>query len=207
MSKQDRQGVRTAKDIEQKYKLGSYDRQIGETKTIAQLASRNASSAMQTATNAMQLAETANSTAENAAENANKAIEGMEDHDLRIADVEEKSEKNEADIALLKSASGNEDITTFDDIYPIGSIYLTINDTDPGTLFQGTTWEKLEGVIPCFVNGEFEVSVSGEDIIVDTGGDGTDVPSYIQINAWRRVENPEEPEVPEEEGDVIGSED
>ncbi len=35
---------------------------------------------------------------------------------------------------------------TIDDIYPIGSIYMTVDSTkDPNTLFTGTTWTKLEG--------------------------------------------------------------
>ena len=29
-------------------------------------------------------------------------------------------------------------------IYPVGSIYLSVNTTDPGTLFPGTTWEKIK---------------------------------------------------------------
>ena len=31
---------------------------------------------------------------------------------------------------------------TFDDIYPVGSIYMSVNSTDPGTLFGGT-WVRL----------------------------------------------------------------
>jgi len=29
------------------------------------------------------------------------------------------------------------------DVYPVGSIYMSVNSTDPGTLFGGT-WEQLE---------------------------------------------------------------
>lgn len=32
----------------------------------------------------------------------------------------------------------------FDRIYPIGSIYISMNETDPGTLFGGT-WERISG--------------------------------------------------------------
>ena len=37
--------------------------------------------------------------------------------------------------------SGGASIT---DIYPIGSIYMSVNNTDPGTLFAGTTWEQIQ---------------------------------------------------------------
>ena len=36
---------------------------------------------------------------------------------------------------------GGVDIGT---IYPIGSIYMSVNNTDPSTLFTGTTWEQLK---------------------------------------------------------------
>lgn len=32
-----------------------------------------------------------------------------------------------------------------DIVYPIGSIYMSVNAADPATLFSGTSWEKLEG--------------------------------------------------------------
>ena len=41
--------------------------------------------------------------------------------------------------ASWQSSSGG---ITFDDVYPVGSIYMSVNSTDPGTLFGGT-WERI----------------------------------------------------------------
>ena len=30
-------------------------------------------------------------------------------------------------------------------IYPVGSIYLSVADTNPGTFLTGTTWTRLSG--------------------------------------------------------------
>jgi len=34
--------------------------------------------------------------------------------------------------------------TILDLIYPVGSIYLSLSESDPNTLFPGTTWSKIE---------------------------------------------------------------
>lgn len=33
-----------------------------------------------------------------------------------------------------------------DVIYPIGSIYMSVNTSNPSTLFPNTTWQKIEGM-------------------------------------------------------------
>ena len=44
------------------------------------------------------------------------------------------------DIYVLKGQGGG---ITFDDVYPIGAIYTSVNSTNPSTLFGGT-WKRLE---------------------------------------------------------------
>lgn len=42
---------------------------------------------------------------------------------------------------------GNIDYTllSLKDIYPVGSIYMSVNATDPSALFPGTTWQRIAG--------------------------------------------------------------
>ncbi len=50
-----------------------------------------------------------------------------------------------------------------DNVYPVGSVYLTLSGTNPATLWPGTTWEKLEG--------RFLLGSSGTETAAgDTGG-------------------------------------
>ena len=47
--------------------------------------------------------------------------------------------RTEPNGALSNVASG----VSFSDIYPIGSIYMSVNNTNPSTLFTGTTWTQI----------------------------------------------------------------
>lgn len=58
------------------------------------------------------------------------------------------------------------------ELYPVGSIYLSVNDTDPGTLFGGK-WEQLKDVFllaagdtyaPGTTGGEAEHTLTGEEM-------------------------------------------
>ena len=52
----------------------------------------------------------------------------------------------------------------FDLIYPVGSIYISVNSTNPGTLFGGT-WEQIQG--------KFLLGMSGSYPAGSTGGEAT----------------------------------
>lgn len=63
----------------------------------------------------------------------------------------------------MPSTTFNKPIDNIADlVYPIGSIYMSANSIDPGTLFAGTTWEQLKDR---FLLGAGDTYTAG-----DTGG-------------------------------------
>ena len=48
-----------------------------------------------------------------------------------------------------------------DIVYPVGSIYLAYNHTNPGTLFPGTTWARIEGAFPWFTGATGQIGLTG----------------------------------------------
>ena len=62
---------------------------------------------------------------------------------------------------LLENAGGGVD---FDQIYPVGSIYMSVNSTNPGTLFGGT-WQQIQDT--------FLLAAGTTYTAGDTGGEAT----------------------------------
>lgn len=69
--------------------------------------------------------------------------------------------ENTMEIALDVEFLGKVSGTIFAAVYPVGSIYLAFNHTDPGTLFPGTTWERIENVFPWFTGGTGTIGQTG----------------------------------------------
>ena len=72
------------------------------------------------------------------------------------------TEPTDSNIKCWISPSGKIDLSSlWDQIYPVGSIYITANATNPSVLFGGT-WEQLKG--------KFLVGVDSSDTDFETSG-------------------------------------
>ena len=77
-----------------------------------------------------------------------------------------------------------------DIVYPVGSIYMSVNAADPSKLFSGTTWEKLEGR---FLLGSSSTYTNGS-----TGGEAThtltvdEMPNHKHSISYPNAAGPEE---------------
>ncbi len=138
MSKQDRQGVRTPAELEQKYNFGDLKKntkdQRRDMSEMNQMLSQFAASV-----------------------------------NTKIAEME----KNIAEIA--------------DDIYPVGSVYLSVNDVAPGKLFGGM-WERFaEGRVIAGVDESVEAYQAAELTGDIMQGTETNVQPYITCHIWKRT--------------------
>lgn len=77
-----------------------------------------------------------------------------------------------------------------DIIYPVGSIYMSVNAADPSNLFSGTAWEKLQGR---FLLGSSSTYTPGS-----TGGEAThaltvdEMPAHKHSISYPNAAGPEE---------------
>lgn len=170
---------------------------------MATEAKNSAAEAVQTANSAQETAEmadtqayaayniaiSADATSAEAKEIAEDAKANNDSFDRRIQDVEKKSQDNEDIIADLPTKNW-----VFNSIYPVGSIYLAYNHTNPGMLFPGTEWERIEGAFPWFTGatgtigqtgGERTVTLTEEQIPSHNhGGTYTNAGTATKTHAW-----------------------
>ena len=60
----------------------------------------------------------------------------------------------------VTTSTQNEQSLNFDEIYPIGSIYMNVNAVEPSSLFGGT-WEKLENMFLIGASSNYALGVAG----------------------------------------------
>ena len=89
--------------------------------------------------------------------------------------------------AYVDSKSGNGSSVTLDKVYPVGSIYMSVKEVDPRTLFGGV-WIRIQG--------KFLLGFSTYDDSKDLGSEGDVATSssttdeklhYLVVNMWKRT--------------------
>lgn len=68
-----------------------------------------------------------------------------------------------------------------DIIYPVGSIYMSVNDSNPSTLFPNTTWEKIEG--------KFLLGSNSSHALGSTGGEETHTLTINEMPSHTHIQN------------------
>lgn len=65
-------------------------------------------------------------------------------------------------------------------VYPVGSIYMSVNDTDPSLLFHGT-WERIKD--------RFLLAAGDAYAADSTGGSqpNNNMPPYLTVYMWKRI--------------------
>lgn len=78
----------------------------------------------------------------------------------------------------------NVTVPTFDDIYPVGSIYMSVNNTNPGTLFGGT-WTQIQDRFLLAAGSTYSAGATGGAATHTlTAGQLPTITSYFDIRAW-----------------------
>lgn len=120
MSKQDRQGVRKASDIEQKYGLGEFMYNQNKSNQAMSKDITNLGESLSTYKT----------------ENDENISKMQENTDKQFKQVNESIGSVAKNIESLSKS-------IFNMVYPVGAIYISVSATNPSTLFGGT-WERIQ---------------------------------------------------------------
>lgn len=170
LKKQDRTSSRLPTDTERKYKLGQIELTAEE---VEQLKSELVVDEYLSITSSNAIA---NKTVTNALNNkvTKEANKGLSSNDFT------DEYKNKVD-NLVEGGTGGAGISILD-AYPVGSIYMSVNSTNPATLFGGE-WEQLEDRFLLGASSNYEAG--------STGGEAThtltidEMPSHSHSGGFR----------------------
>lgn len=81
----------------------------------------------------------------------------------------------------------NELDSVVDKIYPIGSIYTSVNSTNPSTLFSGTTWEQLQDRFLLGAGSSYSAGATGGEAshVLTT----SEMPTHHHYFSWSGTHN------------------
>lgn len=122
-------------------------------------------------------------------------VNGLPFEEPKLANYYDKTEINtiksdtDAQIEELKNNIGM-DSGIIDIIYPVGSVYLSMNDANPSILFGGE-WERLENNI--IIGGgstinDYYWNSTNKEIVLDYGeSDGEEQEAQLSFHMWKRI--------------------
>lgn len=143
----------------------SMNNTLQEASVNASEANTKAAVAETAATNAVAAANTAQAKADSATDLANSAITHDTAQDGRLTVCEDS-------ISKIAGADHNYILNLLSAIYPIGSIYLSVNATSPATLFGGT-WTQIKD--------KFLLGSGNTYALGTTGGEATHVLTAAEL--------------------------
>ena len=75
-------------------------------------------------------------------EEAILAMQAKYDEEINELKVQNSSQTAEINSLKAENNTIKEFATSIDEVYPVGSIYITLSNVNPSTIFPGTTWER-----------------------------------------------------------------
>ena len=147
MKKQDRQGARTPAGLEQKYGFGRF---FSEQEKVNARQNSELNQTNLTMKEFISLATTSIEKLQKDMTAANRTMQSISEKNAELeaknAEIEAKSmELEESNKALVESNSSlqNQLAKYWETVYPVGSVYMSLSNKNPTTLFGGT-WERLK---------------------------------------------------------------
>ena len=139
LKKQDMNGVRTPLDVERRHNLGAIpglEKDVSDLQEEVIVDSQLSSSSTHAVQNKV--------ITQNFTSLSNNKVDKVTGKGLSSNDFTD-SEKEILDmITLQKIQQWDSNSFSIDLVYPVGSIYMSVNNTDPSTLFSGTTWQQIK---------------------------------------------------------------